>query len=57
MIDEIRKKVVTDFEKLCRKHKINNWQKEVFASNAIELLGVMDDKIDDLEKKIKELTK
>ena len=53
MIDNLKKSVIEKYKKLCRFYKINNWQKEVFMSNCIELLEKQQKEIEELKKKIK----
>lgn len=55
MIDEIRKTTVNKFKKLCQKLKINNWQKEVFMANAIEIMSKQQESIEKFEKQIADL--
>ena len=55
MVDHLRKNIVTKYRSLCSKLKINNWQKEVFMSNAIEMLDKLNDRIEKLEKENEKL--
>lgn len=55
MIDKLREATVTKFRKLCQKMKINNWQKEVFMANTIEIMDKHQTAIEKLEKKVKDL--
>ena len=55
--EEIKKNIIVKYERLCKKLKVNNWQKQIFFENATVILEDVEKRLEIAEKKLDKLDK